>query len=353
MKSSLLGLRLQANGYRMWDMDDKPEKPDNDSLEGETLGTLVTPEPVANLEVPQTTSGSLDTAQPEPKKEAPAAREHILKQLAHSRNLYFVIFIILFLIASAVVFAAIKWGNGSSQKITKTAGSLTNSELAQLSGSTTVVGDAKQTLDIQSAAVFEGQVLMRSDLNVAGSLKVGSSLSLPSVTIGSGSFSQLQVNETLSVSGNGTIQGQLSVQKNLSVAGSGSFGSLSASQLSVGSLQFTGDLAIGKHIAPTGGVPGKTNGTALGSGGSASVGGSDTAGTVTINTGGSPPAGCFVTINFAQKFNTTPHVVISPSNSSTASLSYYTNRANTSFSLCSVSAPAATTTYLFDYVVFD
>lgn len=334
-------------------MDNKPDKPDSDSLEGETLGTITPSEPIDNLVVPELAPGPQSPDQPKPKKEASVARENILKRLAHSRNLYLVIFIILFIAAAAVVFAAIKWGNNSSKKVAKIGSSLTSSDLAQLSGSTAVVGDAKQTLDIQSAAVFEGQVLMRGDLNVAGALKVGGALSLPSLTVGNGSFSELQVNDTLSVSGNGTVQGQLSIQKNLSVAGSGSFGSLSASQLSVTSLQFTGDLAISKHITLTGGVPGKTNGTALGSGGSASVGGSDTAGTVTINTGGSPPTGCFVTINFTQKFNTTPHIVISPSNSSAASLSYYTNRANTSFSLCSVSAPVASTTYLFDYIVFD
>lgn len=328
-------------------------KPDSDSLEDETLGTVEPSEPVNSQATPEPAADSLDTGQSESKKDPIAVHENFFKRLAHSRNLYFVIFIILFAIACAVVFAAIKWGSNSSKTATKKTGSLTSAELAQLSGSTTVVGDSKQTLDVQSAAIFEGQVLMRSDLNVAGSLKVGNSLSLPSITVGSGSFSQLQVNDTLSISGNGAIQGQLSVQKNLSVAGSGSFGSLSASQLSVGSLQFSGDLAISKHIVPTGGVPGKTNGSALGSGGSANIGGSDTAGTVTINTGGSPPAGCFATINFAQKFNTTPHVVISPSNSGAAGLNYYTNRSSTSFSLCSLSAPAASTTYIFDYIAFD
>lgn len=335
-------------------MDDKLVKPDSDSLAEETLGAVKPSEPVNSPATLEPAADSLDTGQSESKQQDPVAvHENFFKRLAHSRNLYFVIFIILFTIACAVVFAAIKWGNNSSKTATKTTGSLTSAELAQLSGSTTVVGDSKQTLDVQSAAIFEGQVLMRSDLNVAGSLKVGNSLSLPNITVGNGSFSQLQVNDTLSVSGNGTIQGQLSVQKNLSVAGSGSFGSLSASQLSVGTLQFSGDLAISKHIIPTGGVPGKTNGSALGSGGTVNVGGSDTAGTVTINTGGSPPAGCFATINFAQKFNTTPHLVISPSNSGAAGLNYYTNRSSTSFSLCSLSAPASSTTYIFDYIAFD
>ena len=62
--------------------------------------------------------------------------------------------------------------------------------------------------------------------------------------------------------------------------------------------------------------------------------------------------GCFVTINFSQRYGATPHVVISPSNSAAASLSYYTNRSATSFSICTASAPAGGATYLFDYIVF-
>lgn len=335
------------------DMDDKVVKPDDNSLEGENLGTVEPTEPVSSPAEPEVNPvpTMVNSDAPEPKPNSP--RESFFRRLVNFKNLYFIIFVVLFIIAGLVIFAAIKWGNNTQKKTTKTTTSLTSSELAQLSGSTTVVGDAKQILDVQSAAIFEGQVLMRGDLNVAGALKVGSALSLPSITTGSGTFGQLQVNDTLSVSGNSTVQGQLSVQKNLTVAGSGSFGSLSASQLSVSSLQFTGDLAINRHISPSGGVPGKTNGSALGGGGTVSVGGSDTAGTVTINTGGSPPAGCFVTVNFAQKFNTTPHVVISPANSSAGGLDYYTNRTNTGFSVCSLSPPAAATNYIFDYLAFD
>ncbi|HLG90656.1 MAG TPA: hypothetical protein VI336_00615, partial [Candidatus Saccharimonadales bacterium] len=169
-----------------------------------------------------------------------------------------------------------------------------------------------------------------------------------------GNFGQLQINGVLSVSGDTTFSGQLSVEDDLNVAGSGSFGgNLSASRLTVTSLQLNGDLQINRHITLGGSLPSKSNGSALGSGGTASINGTDTAGTVTINTGGSPPSGCFVTITFANKFNSTPHVVISPSNSNAAGLNYYTNRSTSSFSVCTTSTPTASKTYLFDYIAID
>jgi len=179
-------------------------------------------------------------------------------------------------------------------------------------------------------------------------------LSLPAITVGGTSnFGQIHVNDQLSVSGNTILQGTLTAQKGLNVTGQSSFGSLSASQITVSNLQLTGDFVISRHISANGGTPGRSGGSALGAGGTASVSGSDTAGTVTVSTGGGPGAGCFITMNFVNRFNTTPHVVISPSNSSAGTLQYYTNRSNTNFSICTASAPSGSTTYLFDYIVFD
>lgn len=275
-----------------------------------------------------------------------------LERIKANTNIYLVIFVVLILAAGAVVYITVKASRPSTK--TTNAGSLTDQQLAALKGNTTLVGDAKQTLDVQSNAIFEGQVLLRSDLNVAGTIKVGGGLSLSSITIGgAGNFGQLGVNGGLNVGGDTILQGQLTIQKNLSVSGTASFGSLSVSQLTVSTLQLKSDLSLSRHVVTSGGTPTRSNGSALGSGGTASVSGSDTAGTVNINTGGGPPAGCFVTINFAQRFANTPHVVISPSNSPAASLNYYANRSSTNFSICSANAPAGGTNYVFDYAVLD
>jgi hypothetical protein len=283
---------------------------------------------------------SIAPAQPAPAGPPPNPpnKAGLFERLKNSTNIYLIVFIVLF----------------AAVGIASSAGSLTDQQLSALKGNTTLVGDSKQTLDVQSNAIFEGQVLLRSDLNVAGAIKVGGGLSLSSITIGgAGNFGQLGVNGGLNVGGDTLLQGQLTVQKGLTVGGAASFGSLSVSTLNVTNLQLKGDLSVSKHITTSGGNPGRTNGSALGGGGTASVSGSDTAGTVNINTGGGPPAGCFLTVNFSQKYAGTPHVVISPSNSSAAALQYYTNRSTTGFSICSASAPAASTNYVDDYVVID
>jgi hypothetical protein len=269
----------------------------------------------------------------------PPPKKGGLRSLPIFKNLWLVVFILVVIASGAVVFVSIK-----SAKPTTTvskAGSLTDQQLASLKGNTTLVGDAKQTLDVQSNSIFEGAVLLRSDLSVAGSLKVGSGISIPSISGG------------LNVAGDTALQGNLTVQKNLTVSGTASFGNLSVSTLGVTTLQLRGDLNLNQHINASGGVPGRSLGTAVGGGGTASVSGSDTAGTVNISTGGSPPAGCFITVSFAHNYSGTPHVTITPANSSAASLQYYVNRTNTNFSVCSAGVPAASTNYVFDYIVIN
>jgi hypothetical protein len=140
----------------------------------------------------------------------------------------------------------------------------------------------------------------------------------------------------------------------LTAAGGATFGGpVSAPQLTAQTLQLTNDLQITKHIDAGGGSPSKSDGTALGSGGTASLGGTDTAGTVTINTGGSPAAGCFVNVSFAIKFSGTPHVVVTPIGSGGAGLAYYVNRTSSGFSICTATPAPTGQSFSFDYMVID
>jgi cell division protein FtsL len=328
--------------------NDKPEQPKADTSPADPStkeeDTLDTPEVQADASAAPADQQTQTATNEKP------AKNNIIKRFSLFNNLYLLIFVLLVLVAGAVVYISMQ----ASKKQTNTTKltSLTDEQLSSLKGNTTLVGDAKQTLDIQSNTIFEGQVLARSDLNVAGTIKVGGTLSLPSIAVGdTGTFGQLGINKGLNVGGDTTLQGQLTIQKNLQVTGSASFGSLSVSSLSVTSLQLRGDLSIKRHIVTSGGNPGRTKGTALGSGGTASVSGSDIAGTVSISTGSGPATGCFLTVSFSQSFSSAPHVVISPSNSSAANLKYYTNRSSSGFSVCTVSAPAPGTNYSYDYVV--
>lgn len=297
-----------------------------------------------------------DSLDPTPASSAPAAPKAAkpvgpITKIRNKVNIYMIVFILLVLAGGAVTFVSIK----PAKTVTTTPiGKLSDQQLAALKSNSTIVGDAKQTLDIQSSTILEGPVLARSDLNVAGSLKVGGVLSLPSITItGNGNFAQIGITGGLSVGGDTNLQGQLTVSKNLNVTGAASFGSLSVSSLSITSLSVKNDFSISKHIVTNGGVPGRTAGTAIGGGGTVSVSGSDTAGSITINTGSAPPAGLFVTISFNQKFAATPHVVITPVGSAAAGLQYYINRDANGFSVGTANAPPATATFGFDYIVIE
>lgn len=269
-------------------------------------------------------------------------------------NIYLLLFIFIVIIAVIVVFIGVQRSKKEAATPTVNTQKLTADELAKLNSGDAKVGDAKQTLTIESNAIFSGKVLVRDSVDIAGTLKVGGTLSLTGLNVsGSSTFDQLQANK-LSIGGDTNIQGQLTVLKNLVITGGASFGGqISAPQITVQSLQLNGDLTFTRHIDAGGANPGKSDGSALGSGGTSSVSGTDTAGTVTINTGGSPPAGCFITVSFAQKFGATPHVVVTPIGSAAGGLNFYVNRSSTNFSICTTNSAPGGANFAFDYIVID
>lgn len=269
-------------------------------------------------------------------------------------NIYLLVFIFIVIVAVVVVFIGVERSKKDAATPTVNTQKLTAEELAKLNNGDAKVGDAKQTLTIESNAIFSGKVLVRDSLDVAGTIKVGGALSLPGLNVaGTSTLDQVLINK-LTVTGDASIQGQLAVQKNLVTSGGASFGGpITAPQITIQSLQLNGDLTFSRHIDAGGATPGKSDGSALGSGGTSSVSGTDTAGTVTINTGGGPPPGCFVTLNFTQKFNGTPHVVITPVGSAAAGLNYYVNRTASNFSICTTNSAPGSANFAFDYVVID
>lgn len=277
-----------------------------------------------------------------------------LKGLLARLNIYLLLFILILILAVFVVFIGMQRSKKELENPTIQTTPLTQEALDRLNSSDASVGDPKQTLSVESNAIFSGAVLVKGNLDVAGTIKVGSELSLPGISVaGTSTFDQINANE-LAVSGDTGIQGTLNVQNNLNVAGSATFnGPVSVPQLSVQSLVLEGDLAITRHIDAGGGTPGLTQGGALGAGGTASISGTDTAGTVAINTGSGPGAGCFVTITFAVRFNQTPHVVITPVGSAAAGLNYYITRNTTSFQICTTNGAPGGSNFSFDYIAID
>lgn len=293
-------------------------------------------------------SGSAEADQPVVKKMSP------VKRFLRKVNIYFLLFVLIVIVAGIVT--AVNYLN--SQKIAPqpTIGtqSLTSDALKQLANTDATVGGASQTLTIQGNAVIAGQTLMRGNLNVAGNFQTGGSIQGPNLTIsGTSNLGTAQIS-SLQVAQNTAIQGSTTL-RDLNVSGTSSFsGAVTASQLTVSRLILSGNaiLQIPNHISFTGPTPGRSiNAGVLGGGGSASISGSDTTGTINVNTGNNPTAGCFARINFSQPFTTQPHVIVSPIGSAAGQTQYYVDRTNSGFSICTAAPAPSNQAFGFDYFV--
>lgn len=325
------------------DDENSLENPDNSSKSHESTD-------VPKGDITDATSEASNMA-PAP----PAKKPGGIKNLIRRFNIYFLLFVFLLLIAGIILAIAYFESKKASTTNTIQTQELTQAALQKIAESDSTVGSSAQVLKVQSSAIFAGRVLVREGLEVAGNLQVGGTVALTNLTVsGTSQLGQTQVNKDLAVAGNTAIQGTATIAKSLQVNGSGTFnGPVSSPQITTSNLQLNGDLVLTHHITAAGPPPTLTRGPALGSGGTASVGGSDTAGTVSINVGGGAPGGCFVTINFASKYSSTPRVLITPVGSDAGGLNYYVNRTSAGFSICNSTSPGGGLSFAFDYFVVN
>ncbi|HSW66178.1 MAG TPA: hypothetical protein VLI54_03510 [Bacillota bacterium] len=327
---------------------------DSHSLEQQTEGDAKAPKKEGapagdkpaeggDLDITDATGGGSSTAPQEPKISP-------LKKLWRKFNVYLLLFILVVVLGIGIVVVSIVKSKQAAKTNIATQG-LSQSDLRQLATTDVTVGSPKQVLTVQANAVFSGGVLVRSNLEVAGALRVGGSLSLSDIAVsGLAQLGDTQVNN-LTVGGTLNLSGALNIKNGLSVSGSTNFaGSLTATAVTTGALQLNGDLNLTHHVIAGGTIPGISKGTAVGGGGTVSLSGSDTSGSITINTGGSPPAGCFASITFSQKFTSTPHIVLTPIGSGAAGLQYYVTRSTTGFDICSANSAPGGQTFGFDYI---
>jgi len=319
-------------------------KESNDSLETlEEQATAVTA--VADAQVDSSEAGK----KPDVKK----PKGSLATKITNRVNVYLLAFILLIVVSLIIVFVVVQSSNKKAiEDKTISTQELTQEAIDNLSGNEATVGDPKQLLNIESNAVFAGKVLIRDGLDVAGPIKVGGDLSLPGITVsGKSAFDEVQLN-SLSIAGDTSVQGTLVVQRGLTVNGQASFsGSISAPSIITDALSLTGDVQFGRHIDAGGGTPSVVGGGAIGSGGTVTISGTDTAGTVTVNVGSGAIGGVLATISFASTFNGNPHVVFSPIGAP-APNSYVSNRTSSGFAISTSSGlPAGSIS--FDYVVID
>ena len=286
----------------------------------------------------------------------PLKKPNAFKKFMRRFNVYLLLFLLVVVIAAAV--AVVSYLNSKkTPKAPATANTtLDQGTLNQLANSDATVGDTGQTLTVQGNAVFTGSVLVQKDLNVAGTINVSSPIKLNDLTVANSANLNTTQTSTLQVAQGSTFQGLVTLQNGINVAGPASFtGSVTAGQITVTKLIMSGNatLEVPNHIAFTGASPGRQSidFNALGNGGSASINGSDTTGTINMHTGAGAGAGCFIVLTFNRPFSATPHVLVSPINSAAGSMQYYATRTTTGFSLCSNNAPADNQTFAFDYFI--
>ena len=307
-----------------------------------------TPEDLQDEQAATAAANPTPETQPGEKKVSP------IKKLLKKINIYLLGFILIVIVAGAIT--VVNYLNSQKAPVAPTIASqeLTQDALKDLANTDASVGGAAQTLTIQGNAIIAGQTLLRGNLNVAGNIQSGGSIQGPTLTIsGAANLGDAQIN-TLQVASNAAVQGSTTL-RDLNVSGTTSFsGPVTASQITVTRLILSGNatLQVPNHISFTGASPNRTaNGAVLGNGGTASINGSDTTGTVSINTGNNPTAGCMVRVNFQQSFSNAAHVLISPVSAGAGSIGYYVDRNNSGFSICSNNAPGANQAFAFDYFV--
>ncbi|HUD07244.1 MAG TPA: hypothetical protein VMR34_05135 [Candidatus Saccharimonadales bacterium] len=331
---------------------DPKQNDDSDSLENEEPEQKAPDQPQPE-NVPQTSTEPRNKSEPAPKKEKTkdkSNRRGIFKRIfdfVRRLDIYILIFALILMVGLITTVLAIQRNQSSKKTGNIASQNLNQSTLSQLNSNDTNVGGTQQTLDVQSDTIFNGTVLVKNSLNVAGQLKIGGSLNLPGITVaGTTDLDQVSAN-SLVINGAETIKGTLTVN------GGASFGgSVSVPQLDVSNLQLTGDIVITHHITVASGLP-VDSGSGLGSGGTTTITGGDTAGTVNINTGSGSGSGCMSNITFSQSYATVPHVVISPASYDAASTSYYVSASKTGFSVCFSSGPGDGKSMAFAYVTID
>jgi cytoskeletal protein CcmA (bactofilin family) len=296
-----------------------------------------------------------EAANPTPKVDVPGEKKiSPIKKFFRKVNLYFLLFILVIVISGIVL--AVNYLNSQQAPVLPdiASQSLTQDALKQLANTDATVGNTSQTLTIQGNAVIAGQTLMRGNLNVAGNLQTGGSITAPNITIsGTSNLGTTQIND-LQVAQNAAVQGTTTL-RDLNVSGASSFsGPITASQITVTRLVLSGNgvLQVPNHLSFTGATPGRSvNGGVVGNGGSLSVSGSDTSGTINVNTGNNPTSGCFGRVNFTRAYTATPKVIVSPVGSGAGQTQFYVERNTSGFNICTTNTPPSNAAFSYDFFV--
>jgi hypothetical protein len=245
----------------------------------------------------------------------------------------------------------------NSSNSAPTISTLSPADIAKLTEIGNNLGTSGQTLNIGANSLFRNKVDVTGDLSIGGHLNANGPVTLSQLNItGTTAAVGLNVGSNLSVTGTTTLQQTLSVGQlatfasGINVGGSASFNAINTSSLAVRTISISGALTI-SHLSTQGPAPTFSAGTAVGGGGTGSISGNDTAGTLNINTGSTPPAGVLGTITFRAAYTSTVHVLLSPLTGAAASSPAYVTRTGGGFQIHTDSPPPGGSVLSFDYFV--
>lgn len=268
------------------------------------------------------------------------------------------------------VIAFVMRGQDTTPTVNKETVTLSSETLNKLGMSKTAVDNVGTELVVGPNAKFNGTVTVGSDVKIAGTLNLNNTLEaagakfaklqaqevdLQQINVsGDGTFSSLNLRKDITVVGATKLQGQvtvgqlMTVNNNLNVVGSLAVGgTLTVRNFSASSLTSDTTLTIGGHVVTRGNAPSVSPGGGIGTNGTVSISGNDTAGTVAVNTGTGAPGGLLASVAFTRAYPTTPHVVVTAIG---GYVSLYITRTSSGFNIYSAGAlpPAG---FAFDYFV--
>jgi hypothetical protein len=211
------------------------------------------------------------------------------------------------------------------------------------------VSDAATDLQAKniSAAGLQttGDISVGGNASVAGDLNVGGIAHIGTLNVaGSADITaNLHIGGALAVTGSATVGGDLSVGGTLTVTG----------------LTKLADITINGHIVSSGSAPQLAVGVAAGTSTAtqpaptATVDGTDTAGTVTVNSGQTiSVTGVLAEVTFAKAFaDSKIKVALTPTSSSALDIRVYIEKTATGFRIVSRDKLLPGTSYSFDYIV--
>lgn len=276
------------------------------------------------------------------------------------------------LINAGVIYWFIQ-SQGGEEAVNRSEVTLTTENLDELGVSRNPVGDLGSELTIGPDANFNGAVTISGNTTVGGTLTLNGEFSAAEGTFndlqggetaveslnvnGDSTTSNLNVRDQLVVEGASRFQGTVTmgqlvtVNNNLNVTGSLAVGgNLSTRGLSVAILSVDTTLTVGGKIVTRGAAPSASAGGAVGTGGTVSISGTDTAGTVAVNIGVGAGTGTLASVNFRSAYGSTPKVLVTAIGRSAGS--FYINRSASGFTINVVNSlsPGG---YAFDYFVIQ